>query len=146
MNRSETVAKVSSLIRLDEAAEEAYGRALRKLPEGQAASRLASIRAEHATHAALMREALATLGASQQPRSADFESFAAAVVERVGRADRPAEVLARTRQAEAAVLIQYADAAEARLPLAVGRLVRRHLARNEEHLDYIDELRERVAG
>jgi hypothetical protein len=141
MDRRETASKVSTLIRLGETAEQAYDRALPKIADPDAARRLALVRAEHRAHADAMRSLLEALGEDPQPHSADFEWFAAAIVERVGKARRLPEVLARTRQAEAAVLIQYADAADAPMPLQVGRLVRRHLARNEAHLDLIDEMR-----
>ncbi len=140
MDRRQTIAKVSTLIRLGETAEECYGRALSKLPDRETARRLAQMRADHRAHAEDMRGVLEALGEDQQPRSEDFEWFATSLVDRVGKARKPAEVLARTRQAEAAVLVQYADAAERRLPLQAARLVRRHLLRNEAHLDLIDEL------
>jgi hypothetical protein len=141
MDRRETAAKMSTLIRLGETAEQAYDRALPKIADPAAARRLAQVRADHRADTEAMRALLEALGEDQQPHSADFEWFAEALVNRVGRATLLPEVLARTRQAEAALLLQYADAAEVQMPLQVGRVVRRHLARNEAHLDLIDELR-----
>lgn len=139
MDRRQTVAKVSTLIRLGETAEEVYGCALPKLGE-PAARRLAPARSDHHAQTEAMRSLLESLGEQEEPRSQDFEWFAESLVRRAALAHRPAEALAGARQAEAAVLLHYADAAQVHLPLQVGRLVRRHLERNEAHLDLIDEL------
>jgi hypothetical protein len=116
------------------------------MPDRRVSERLARMRWDHANHAAQFRDVLESLGAAVVPRSGEFETYTACVLRGVDRARKPAEVLAQAREAEAAVLVQYADAAEAPLPLQVKRLVRRHLERDEAHLDAIDELRDRARG
>jgi hypothetical protein len=140
MDRHETAAKLSTLIRLAETAEETYILAAPRVPDPHVARTLARIACEHGHQAEEIRDVLTAMGEPQRERSADFESYTHALIAGAARAERTGELIGRARQAEAACLVQYADAAETQLPLQAGRLVRRHLARNEGHLDWIDRL------
>jgi hypothetical protein len=141
MDRQDTVAKLSTLIRVDETAGEAYLRVAAKLSDAQAAADFARIAVAHHRQAESIRQVLHGMGEPQHPRSEEFEYYVGTVIAGVERARHGDELLGRARQAEVDCLLQYADAADAELPLQAGRLVRRHLARDETYLDFIDALR-----
>lgn len=146
MDQRETTAKLSTLIRVDETAEQSYLHAAAKMPDGRTAAEFARISVAHRHQAEALREVLDGMGERQLPRSEEFEYYVGTVIAGVNRARQVGELLTRARQAEVDCLLQYADAADAGLPLRAGRLVRRHLARDETYLDLIDALRSGARG